>query len=144
MNSGTRAEFQHDRASSLVEHKGQLGRAQIAEVLGRAKVGLVLLHPTGNYVNAQPNKLFEYMSAGLPVLASDFPLWRKIVGSIKCRLVVDPLNPSAIAEALVWLFRHPAQAAEMGLNGQRAVAEKYNWERESKYLIATYAELQRA
>jgi lipopolysaccharide/colanic/teichoic acid biosynthesis glycosyltransferase/glycosyltransferase involved in cell wall biosynthesis len=144
VNSGTRAEFQHDRASSLVEHKGQLSRSQIAEVLGRAKVGLVLLHPTGNYVNAQPNKLFEYMSAGLPVVASDFPLWRKIVGSTKCGLVADPLNPAAIAEALVWLFRHPARAAEMGLNGQRAVAEKYNWERESKYLIATYAELQRA
>jgi len=59
-------------------------------------------------------------------------------------LVADPLNPAAIAEALVWLFCHPAQAAVMGRNGQRAVAEKYNWERESKYLIATYAELQPA
>jgi glycosyltransferase involved in cell wall biosynthesis len=56
--------------------------------------------------------------------------------------LVDPLNPAAAAEALLWLFRHPAKAAEMGRNGQRAVTENYNWERESERLIATYAELQ--
>jgi glycosyltransferase involved in cell wall biosynthesis len=142
VNSGAKAEFESDRKSSLVEHKGTLGRAQVAELLARARVGLVLLHPTLNYVNAQPNKLFEYMSAGLPVIASDFPLWRKMVTSAECGLLADPLNPAAIAEALVWLLGHPAQAAEMGLNGQRAVAEKYNWEHESECLIATYAELQ--
>jgi len=52
------------------------------------------------------------------------------------------LDPAAVAEALGWLMRHPAEAAQMGLNGQRAVAEKYNWELESKSLLDTYAELQ--
>jgi glycosyltransferase involved in cell wall biosynthesis len=95
-------------------------------------------------VNAQPNKMFEYMAAGLPVVASDFPLWRKIIKSAECGLLTDPLNPAAIAEALVWLLRHPARAAQMGRNGRRAVAENYNWERESGSLIATYGELQPA
>ena len=93
-------------------------------------------------MSAQPNKMFEYMAAGLPVVASDFPLWRKIIQSAECGLLADPLNPAAIAEALVWLLCHPARAAQMGRNGRRAVAENYNWEREAKSLIATYAELQ--
>ena len=140
--SGARAEFESDRGNPLIERKGQLERAQVGELLARAKVGLVLFHPIGNHVNGQPNKMFEYMAAGLPVVASDFPLWRKIITTAECGLLADPLNPAAIAEALVWLLRHPARAAQMGRNGRRAVAEHYNWERESKSLFATYAELQ--
>jgi glycosyltransferase involved in cell wall biosynthesis len=78
------------------------------------------------------------------MVVSDFPDWRQMIQSVECGLLVDPLNPAAAAEALVWLFRHPAEAAEMGRNGQRAVAENYNWECESKRLIATYAEIQSA
>jgi glycosyltransferase involved in cell wall biosynthesis len=142
VTSGAKVEFENDRENQLVELKGLLGRAQVGELLARARVGLVLFHPVRNHVNGQPNKMFEYMAAGLPVVASDFPLWRKIIKSAECGLVADPLNPAAIAEALVWLLRHPARAAEMGRNGQRAVAENYNWERESESLIATYAELE--
>jgi len=126
----------------LVEHLGLLDRRQVAQLLARAKVGMVLLHPTANYFNAQPVKLFEYMSAGLPIIASDFPLWRTIVGSAGCGLLVDPLDPAAIAQALVWLLRHPAEAAEMGRNGERAVAEEYNWEGEAQRLITAYAQLE--
>lgn len=139
---GAKAELDDHSENKLVEHLGLLDRRQIAELLSRARVGLVVLHPTGNYVNAQPVKLFEYMSAGVPVIASDFPLWRKIVESAGCGLLVDPLNPAAIAEALVWLINHPAEAAEMGGNGQRAVSERYNWEREAERLVATYTELE--
>jgi len=142
VNPGAKADFQHDGECSLVEHKGLLDRSQVSELLARARVGLVLYHPTENYVNALPHKMFEYMSAGLPVVASDFPHWRRIFGPAACGLLVNPLDPSAVAEALVWLMRHPAEAAQMGLNGQRAVAEKYNWERESNSLLDTYAELQ--
>ena len=141
-NPGARAEFQHDHESRVVEYKGVLDRRQITELLARARVGLAVFHPTPNYANSQPHKLFEYMAAGLPVVASNFPHWQKLIGSPRCGLLVDALNPVAIAEALVWLFRHPAEAAEMGRNGRRAVAEKFNWERESECLIATYVELQ--
>jgi glycosyltransferase involved in cell wall biosynthesis len=125
-----------------VEHLGLLDRPQVAQLLARAKIGMVLLHPTANYLNAQPVKLFEYMSVGLPVIASDFPLWRGIVESAGCGLLVDPLDPVTIARALVWLLRHPAEAREMGRNGERAVAEKYNWERESESLVSAYAHLE--
>lgn len=138
---GAKMQLANDAANKLVEYAGFLTRPEVANLLARAKAGLVTLRPTKNAVNAQPTKLFEYMSAGLPVIASNFPVYRGIVESAGCGLLVDPLDPAAIAEALVWLLRNPSQAAEMGRNGQRAVAENYNWEREAKRLVATYAEL---
>ncbi|HTD21232.1 MAG TPA: glycosyltransferase family 4 protein [Terriglobales bacterium] len=144
VRSGAKAEFGGGGENGVVEYLGQLSRPQVAALLARARVGLVLHHPHGNYLHGQPTKVFEYMSAGLPVLASDFPVCRRVIEPAACGLLIDPLNPEAIAEALVWLLRNPSQAAEMGRNGQRAVAETYNWESESQRLMDTYAELQPA
>jgi glycosyltransferase involved in cell wall biosynthesis len=138
---GARAEFSGNGEHGVVEYLGQLNRPQVAALLARARVGLVLHHPQGNYLHGQPTKVFEYMSAGLPVLASNLPVCRRIIEPAACGLLADPLNPEAIAEAMMWLFSNPSQAEEMGRNGQRAVAETYNWESESERLIATYAEL---
>lgn len=124
-----------------VEHLGLLNRSKVAELLARARMGLVVLHPIKNYVVSQPTKLYEYMSAGIPVIASDFPVWRQIVQSSKCGLLVDPLDPQAIANAIEWLLSHPAEAEAMGRSGQRAVAERFNWEREARSLLAVYKSL---
>ena len=141
VNPGGRAEFLREGENELVEFKGMLDRAGVAELLARARVGMLLFHPLSNHVNAVPTKLFEYLAAGLPVIVSDFPSWRELIEREECALFVNPLSPASVAEALLWLFRHPAQAAQMGENGRRAVAENYNWERESERLLAVYAEL---
>jgi glycosyltransferase involved in cell wall biosynthesis len=140
--AGAEAESAEQTTGGLVEHLGLLNRNQVADLLARARVGLMLLHPLQNYVAAQPTKLFEYMSAGIPVIASDFPLSRQLVESCGCGLLVDPLDPVAIATALVWLLQHPSEAEQMGRNGQRAVTERFNWESESERLIGAYTELQ--
>ncbi|MDE1713285.1 glycosyltransferase, partial (plasmid) [Chromobacterium amazonense] len=62
-----------------VNDLGLLDRKDVIEVLAKSKIGLVTLFPTPNYVDALPIKLFEYMAAGMPVIASDFPVWREIV-----------------------------------------------------------------
>jgi len=120
---------------------GWQGRSRVAELLGRARMGLLLYLPEPNHVDAQPNKLFEYMSAGLPVIASDFPLWRRIVDGEACGLLVDPLDPTAIAAAIEWLLVHPDEAEAMGERGRQAVLHKYNWEREAPKLIDVYGRL---
>ena len=124
-----------------VRYRGLLNRADVARVLGTARAGLVLFHPMPNHVDAQPNKMFEYMSAGLPIIASDFPLWRQIVVGAECGLLVDPMDPSAIADAMRWILLHPDEAERMGQNGKKAVHERYNWARESVALLSLYRRL---
>lgn len=119
-------------------HLGWLDRAGVKQVLNESVAGLVTLHPIINYLDALPVKMFEYMAAGLPVIASDFKLWKKIIEGSQCGLCVDPLNPKAIAGAVDYLLTHPEEAERMGLNGQKAVREKYNWSIEEQKLIDFY------
>jgi glycosyltransferase involved in cell wall biosynthesis len=91
-----------------------------------------------NNTSCLPNKLFDYMLVGLPVVASDFPLYREVVESNHCGLTVDPSRPEAIARAMEYLIEHPHEAKQMGENGRRAVRERYNWEKESRKLLQIY------
>ncbi len=121
-----------------VDFKGWLTREQVADELGAAKVGLVVLHPILNYLDSYPIKMFEYMAAGVPVIASDFPLWKEIVEDAGCGLLVDPASTDDIAKAIDRLLMNPKGAYKMGLNGQKAVQEKYNWQVEEQKLFALY------
>lgn len=125
---------------SRVDALGFLERDGVAEVLQRSIGGVVTFLPAPNHIAAQPNKMFEYMSAGIPVIASDFPLWREIVLGNRCGLCVNPRDPSAIAMAIDYLTAHPGEAENMGRNGQRAVAETYNWAAEEQKLLGLYEE----
>lgn len=121
----------------VVPH-GYVNREGVREILSRSMAGIVTFHPLPNHIDAQPNKMFEYMSAGIPVIASDFPLWREIIEGNQCGLLVDPLNPEAIAEAIDYLVTHPLEAQQMGANGRKAVEAKYNWDVEERKLWAFY------
>jgi glycosyltransferase involved in cell wall biosynthesis len=106
--------------------------------LARSKAGIVTFLPAPNHIDAQPNKVFEYMSAGVPVIASHFPLWREIVEGNQCGLCVDPHEPEQIAEAIDYLLGHPDEARRMGENGMRAVQDRYNWAIEERKLRKFY------
>ncbi|GAB3422306.1 glycosyltransferase [Massilia agilis] len=124
----------------VVAH-GHLDRAGVRHVMGRAVAGLVTLHPVVNYLDALPVKMFEYMAAGIPVIASRFPLWREIVEGAACGVCVDPGDPAAIAAAIDHFVLHPELAMRMGENGRRAVLDKYNWQPESRKLVDFYAHI---
>lgn len=126
---------------SRVKNWGHVGRMQVRAIMAKAMAGVVTFHPVPNHIDAQPNKMFEYMSAGIPVIASHFPLWREIVEGNKCGLCVDPMDPQAIANAIDTLVGDPTMAQEMGANGRRAVVERYNWAIEERKLFALYDEL---
>ena len=123
------------------EYVGPVDRAGIAHELRKASIGLVILHPEPNYVASQPVKLFEYMCAGIPVIVSDFPVCREIVGKARCGLLVNPLDPDEIARAMEYLLTHPEEAEEMGRRGFQAVHENYNWANEEKILLQMYDRL---
>jgi glycosyltransferase involved in cell wall biosynthesis len=126
---------------SQVNELGFLDRNGIRAVLSRSKVGLVVLHPTDSYLEALPVKLFEYMAAGLPVIASDFPILKDIVERHHCGICVNPKDPIAIAAAIDYLLSNPGEAAEMGQRGRRAVEQDYSWNSQSNLLIDFYTKL---
>ena len=122
-----------------VNELGFLDRDGVRKLLGRSMAGLVVFHPLPNHIDAQPNKMFEYMSSGVPVIASDFPLWREIIEGNDCGLCVAPMDPQAIADAIDHLVKNPDLARRMGENGRQAVHETYNWSIEERKLLDFYA-----
>ncbi len=124
-----------------VEYRGWIAPEDVWQKISEATVGIVCFHPMPNHINAMPNKLFEYMGAGLPVIASNFPLWKDTVLANNCGLTVDPLNPEEIAIAVEYLIMHPDEARDMGENGRKAVLDEYNWENECKKLLTLYEDL---
>ncbi|HSW02149.1 MAG TPA: glycosyltransferase family 4 protein [Sedimentisphaerales bacterium] len=104
----------------------------------QASMGVITYLPYSNNTSCLPNKLFDYMLVGLPVIASDFPLYREVVEPNRCGILVDPSKPEEIAGAMEYLIEHPEEARQMGDNGRRAVFEKYNWEKESERLLQIY------
>ncbi|GEM82841.1 glycosyltransferase family 4 protein [Meiothermus hypogaeus] len=112
---------------SRTDYLGYKNRPDTLALLSSSRIGLSILHPIPSFLVSQPTKLYEYMMAGMPFVASDFPLWRASIGHNNCGLFVDPRKPDAIAQAIQWLLDHPAEAEAMGQRGRRLVAEQLNW-----------------
>jgi len=124
-----------------IKYYGFVNREQVKEILAKVKIGVVTLHPTINYLDSLPVKMFEYMSAGIPVIASNFPLWKEIIEKNHCGICVDPLNPLEIAKAIEYLLNNDDIAKNFGENGRKLVENKYNWENEEKKLLNLYKQL---
>ena len=140
-SAGLEVELQAIPGWASANIHGHISRPEVTKLLGDVKAGLVVLHPTAAYPDAYPIKMFEYMAAGIPVIASDFPLWRKIIENAGCGLLVDPLNPKAIAACMRWILENPDEAEAIGQRGRRAVEHIYNWECEATKLVALYERL---
>ena len=128
------------KAGNNLEVTGQVPYESIPYYLEQANIGIVCYWPDPNNIAAswRNNKLFEYMAAGLPIIVSNFPLWKDITEGNNCGLTVNPLDPREIAMAVEYLIEHPDEAKKMGENGKKAILEKYNWENESKKLLTLY------
>jgi len=124
-----------------VEYAGFLDRPELAGALMRSSAGLVILDPEERFRVALPTKMFEYMAAGIPVIASDFPLWRRIITEAGCGILVDPANPDAIADAMETVLSNPMEALEMGKRGREAFLSRYNWTTQEGILLELYRDL---
>ncbi len=121
-----------------VKHYGWINRDMMADILGQSRAGLVLFKNRPNYDNSQPNKLFEYMSAGIPIIASNFPAWKPFIEDTESGVMVDPDSPKAIGQAIEFLLNNPEIAEKMGNNGRRAVDTLFNWDIEAIKLVNYY------
>jgi glycosyltransferase involved in cell wall biosynthesis len=115
---------------------GPVPHTDVPGWIAQADIGLV---PTmSQYQPSVPTKMFEYMLARLPILASDLPINRRFIREACCGFVVDPEQPEAYAERVVYLFHHPHEARVLGEQGYRAVHAKFNWNREERKLLSLY------
>lgn len=120
---------------------GWHSRDAVQDLLARARIGLAVLHPLPNYLDNYPSKLFEYMASGIPSIVSDFPLWREVIEGADCGVVVDPLDPRAIAAAIDELLADPEGAKAAGERGRAATHETLNWAAEGEKLVQLYSQL---
>lgn len=126
---------------SNVDYLGFINRDEIRKQLNLARAGLVVLHPTKAYIHSYPVKMFEYMAAGLPVIASDFELWKEFVLKNECGFCINPFNTEDLRNAIVKMININSEAETMGQNGKNIVKEQYNWEIESLKLERFYKNL---
>jgi glycosyltransferase involved in cell wall biosynthesis len=140
-HAGMQSELERIPGWERVVHRGHVPRAEMAAALGTVRAGLALYSPRREHLVAMGNKPFEYMAAGLPVIASDFPVWRRLIAQPGCGLTADPTSPASIARAITRLLADPREAEAMGRRGAQRVAAELNWDREGERMLAAYATL---
>ena len=125
-----------------VDFRGKLPHEEINDILASCQIGMSVLsynHNTGFQTGTMGNtKIFEEMMAGLPIICTDFDLWREFVERYHCGICVNPESVDEIAEAIQYLIDHPEEAKRMGENGRKAVKEEFNWGVEEKKLLRLY------
>lgn len=124
-----------------VSYIGQVDRKAINELYGKAVVGLCLLKPASNHYYSKPNKIYEYMAAGIPFICSDFPNWKKVAEKTNCGISVNIDDISNITRQINFLLNNRDIAQKMGENGRKIVSSTYNWDVEREKLIALYASI---
>lgn len=131
-----------------VKFFGKLSKNEVTEkVYAHSDIGVALYHYSplchGKVGNMSNNKLFEYLLMGMPVICTDFDLWKEVVEESHSGLCVNPSDSNAIANAIKYIQEHPEEAYQMGRNGQKAVLEKYNWDSQEAILLDIYNRIQK-
>jgi glycosyltransferase involved in cell wall biosynthesis len=124
--------------------KGWISHASVGDFLAASDIG-VIPHPATQHTNTTvPNKLFDYMAYGKPVLASDTKPVQRIINSERCGLIYQHDSPKDFYHKLMEL-EDPMLRRKMGARARLAVQERYNWEYDSKDLLkALHASFGRA
>ena len=122
----------------MVKFIGAQSRKKVDELMGMARAGIMVYHPVANHMEAMPNKLFEFMAAGLPVICSDFPLWKRLIEENRCGRCVNPLDREMVRQCCQQMLDDYQNSQKMGKRGRELVEKKYNWNCEDKKLLGLY------
>ena len=128
-----------------VEVIGKIPKEEVLKFYNKSTLGIALNDYVAN-VNYKigtigNTKIFEYMEAGLPVVATDFELWKEIIEKNDCGICVNPNDIEQIKQAILYIINHPKEAKQMGINGNRIVVEQYNWLTQEEILYDMYYKL---
>ena len=124
-----------------VNEVGWVDRNEVNNYLRKSMVGLLNVFHIPNAEGSQPNKLFEYLAAGIPVIHSDNPHWQSITDRYNCGIAVNPTSSEELADAISFVMNNPDEAEKMGLRGRKAVFDNFSWENETIKLLKLYEDL---
>ena len=115
-----------------VEYMGYVDRQKLHNLATKCFCGMCCLLPRKVFITTCPLKIFEYAGMYLPVIASNFDLWEKMIGNGNkpFGLLINPEKPQEIAAAIDKLYENKMLAKQLGENGRKAVEMKYNFEAE--------------
>jgi glycosyltransferase involved in cell wall biosynthesis len=129
------------RESIELEMTGWIPYEAIPGEIHKMDICLALLHPRPYYMEAIPTKLFEYMAAGKPVIASDFDNVRAILEPSGAGVTVNPLDTGSISDALLELIHHPERRSVMSESGRNYIENGHHWGILERALVEHYEEL---
>jgi glycosyltransferase involved in cell wall biosynthesis len=116
---------------------GTVPQAELAEWTTSADLGVLVLDPINLSKRlALANKIFEYMGAEIPVLTTDLPENRRILDQCDCGWLISEWSPPVLAQHIARILDQPEEMRRRGLNGRRWFEERYNWDVESRQLLA--------
>lgn len=123
-----------------VEYLGALSREELFKYYSKVSVGLSLLKKEGQYneIDNLSTKMYEYMSCGIPVVATDMEYAKQVNEKYHFGILVNPDNADEIEAAIEKIFSDSNLATMLGENGMRAIKEEFNWKSEQKKLVSVY------
>jgi glycosyltransferase involved in cell wall biosynthesis len=121
-----------------INYFGLVNRIELSKIFNRSQAGIVNFLPAPNHIESQPNKMYEYMSAGMPVLCSNFDVWKEMVDKFKIGVTFDPCSPVDLSNAIDSLLQDEVKCKLYGCNARNAVLNHFNWEVEKLKLIQVY------
>jgi glycosyltransferase involved in cell wall biosynthesis len=113
----------------------------MAAALAGADACLAILKPLEEYKTTYPNKVFDYMAAGRPVVLAIDGVIREVVEAAGCGIFVQPGDPSALAEAIITLVADPERSRKMGMAGRKYLEEHFSRERIAEKLVGLLEDL---
>ena len=128
----------YNKVSRHLTFYGYTDLRTVLPYAARSLAGIALLKPVGDYPDSYTTKLFEYMALQLPVITSDFALYRNVVEQSECGFCISPYSGASLADKMEWIIENKSEASKMGQNGRTAVEKNYNWESEEIILLSFY------
>jgi glycosyltransferase involved in cell wall biosynthesis len=120
---------------------GRMSLEQGYAMAEKMDIGLCIIWPMKNSMESYPTKLFEYMAVGLPIITSDFPLYKEVIEDHFCGICVDPLDSEELKMAIKNLYTDVKKSELMGKNGKTEVKKIYDWESQTPILSKVYEDL---
>ena len=130
-----------DQLNDMVEFRPAVPYTEIPELLQEAGIGLSSMSPNESFRRSIQIKPFEFMIAAVPVLGCRVPSTEFFIEKVGCGRLIDPPTAQRLGETICELLADPQEMQAMGERGQKAVQQRFYWQRMEKRLLKLYRNL---